>query len=109
MELECSRQVDAQNSIVIIARCLVQEQVSLTEAAIRISTLARSLNPSLVEQQLYMPFDTLAKATAHIPILDAWQQLPREEKKRLTQERENIEIQYRQRVMDAARDLLTMQ
>ena len=104
-----AKRADNQNSIDIIARCLLQEQVTLTEAAIRISTLARSLSPALVEQQFYLPFDALAKATSHIPILDSWQQLPREQKKQFSIERESIEQAHKQRVLDAAQQLITMQ
>ena len=103
------KQIDNQNSINIIARCLLQEQVTLTEAAIRISTLARSMQPALVEQQYYLPFDELAKATSHIPILDGWRQLSREQKKQLGTERESIEQVHKQRVLDAAAQLTTIQ
>lgn len=103
------KRLDNQSSIDIIARCLLQGQVSLTEAAIRISTLARAMNPALVEQQFYLPFDELAKATSHIPILDSWRQLPREQKKQLSIERGNIEQMHKQRVLDAAQQLITIQ
>jgi len=100
---------DHQKSIDIIARCLLQDQVTLTEAAIRISTLARAIDSEIVEQQFYLPFDDLAKATAHIPILDNWRQLSKQQKKQFNIEREAIEQTHKLRVLAAAQQLLTVQ
>ncbi len=103
------RRESAQQSIDIILRCLLQNQVSLTEAAIRVSGLSKGLKPSTLEQEFYQPFDALALATSHIPILGDWKKLSRAEQRKYDVEREEIENSHRDRVMDAARRLVQAQ
>ena len=100
-----NKKIEAQESIHILVSCLLQDQVSLTEAAIRISGLAKALKPSEVEQQFYIAFDNLAMATSHIPILEAWGKLSAKEQKRFNEERGIIEGEYKDKVLDAAKRL----
>jgi hypothetical protein len=96
---------ETQESIHILVRCLLQDQVSLTEAAIRVSGLAKVLKLSEVEQQFYIAFDNLAMATSHIPILADWGKLSAKEQKRFNDEREIIEGEHKNKVLDAAKRL----
>ena len=102
-------QLGHRESIEILARCLVQEQVSATEAAIRITAIARALPESDSSGGFYNAFFDLANATAHIPILDAWQALGKVEKKSFEAERQSIEKAHRTQIMAAAHALLTLQ
>jgi len=95
-------------SIEVLARCVVQEQVSLAEAAIRISVLAQGLAGE-TDRALYQPFDELARAVAHIPILEGWQRLERSERARLTRELGELEQRHAAAVTAAARALLVRQ
>jgi hypothetical protein len=104
-----AKRLDAQASIDILLRCVLQDQVSLTEGAIRISGLAKVLGSAVVEQTFYQPFDALAMATSHIPILDDWAKLSSKEKRRLDEERAVIEGEHRDKVMHAAKQLLKPQ
>ena len=99
------KNIEAQESIDILLRCLLQDQLSLTEAAIRISGLAKTLKLSEVEQQFYIPFDELAMATSHIPILADWGRLSSKEQKRFNSEREIIESKYKDKILSTARQL----
>ena len=99
------KNIEAQESIDILLRCLLQDQLSLTEAAIRISGLAKTLKLSEVEQQFYLPFDELAMATSHIPILADWGRLSSKEQKRFNSEREIIESKYKDKILSTARQL----
>ena len=101
--------VEAQASIEILLRCLLQNQVSLTEAAIRVSGLAKALKGSEVEQSFYAPFDALALATSHIPILDAWAKLSAKQKRAFEIERASIESEHRDSIVNAANQLLKPQ
>ena len=95
------RYLQHQESIAVLIRCLLQKQVSLTEASIRISSLARILDLSDEERKSYKAFDDLALATSHIPILAEWKRLSTKERYRLTLEREKIELQFEDRIQDA--------
>jgi len=83
------------DSIVIIARAVLDDQVSLTEASIRIHTISQSmsLNENILQQ--LSVFGQLASATSHIPILDRWKVLSRKEKIAFDAEREKIESGFR--------------
>ncbi len=96
---------EAQESIHILLSCVLQDQVSLTEAAIRVSGLAKVLKLSEVEQQFYIAFDNLAMATSHIPILTDWGKLSAKEQKRFNDEREIIEGEHKDKVLSAAKRL----
>ncbi|MBT5923038.1 MAG: DUF2489 domain-containing protein [Cellvibrionales bacterium] len=100
-----NKKIETQESIHILISCLLQDQVSLTEAAIRISGLAKSLKLSDIEQQFYIAFDNLAMATSHIPILEAWGKLSTKEQKRFNDERGTIEGEHKDKVLDAAKRL----
>lgn len=104
-----SKRLDAQASIDILLRCVLQDQVSLTEGAIRISGLAKVLGSAVVEQTFYQPFDALAMATSHIPILDDWIKLSSKQKHNFDKERAVIELEHRDKVMYAAKQLLKPQ
>lgn len=85
---------DARQSIQIIARALLQNDLSRTEAAMRIAFLSQKVKATSDEEELFSIFHQLAEATAHIPILEDWSSLERTEKKRLTTDREQIEEKY---------------
>ena len=90
-----------QESIAVLVRCLSQKQVSVTEASIRISGLAKMLDLNEDERKQYQAFDDLAFATSHIPILADWKRLSSKERYKLTLERETIESQFEARIKDA--------
>lgn len=99
---------DARQSIQIIARALMQKDLTDTEAAMRIAFLSQKLQPSEEEASALSIFLQLSEATAHIPILDDWTALERSEKKRLNREREDIESRYSEFVHASAKVLATI-
>ncbi len=68
------------NSIQILARGTLQNQLTSTEASIRIRALLESLAVSDDVRAEYTAFYQLAEKTAHIPIMDAWKALSKKEK-----------------------------
>ncbi len=94
-----------RESIVILARALLDDQVSLTEASIRINALLPSLSLNQASQEKLSVFQQLAEATAHIPILERWKALPRKDKQAFDKEREVIEAKYREFVYAAAKNI----
>jgi len=102
------KETEARQSVQIIARALVQKDLSETEAAMRISWLSQQIALSADEAQHFSVFQQLAVATAHIPILDDWAALAKAEKRRLNTEREGIEMSYRDFVQASAVELVSI-
>jgi hypothetical protein len=98
---------DSMNkSIQILARGLDDDQLSKTEAAIRIGALLEFLGVDDHVKEQYSAFFQLAEATAHIPMLDKWKALPTKEKLRYDSEREALEEKYGDFVVDAGKRII---
>lgn len=107
IEKEQAEQKDRiNNSIQIIARSVGSDDLTLTEASIRISVLLDGLGVHESIKDEFSAFYQVREAASHIPILDAWKKLDKKEKRRLTKEREALEAQYREFVLDAARRIV---
>lgn len=94
------------NSIQILARSLGKEDLSLTEASIRISGLLDSLNVSDTIKKEFSAFYQLRDKTSHIPYLQAWQELSDAEQRKFDLERLQYEANYQDFVMDAAKRII---
>jgi hypothetical protein len=92
-------------SVQVLAQSLVDDQLSLTEGAIRISVLLDNLKIDDAARSDFSAIFQLAEATSHIPILEAWNRLSKTEKKQFEKTRVGIEDQYKEFVVDAARRL----
>ncbi len=100
-EGEAQRQ-RVNRSIQIIAQGLLDDQLTLTEGAIRIKVLLDGLSVEDEVQARYAAFYQLAKATDHIPILEAWKALSTRQKLAFDREREQLESDHREFIIDAA-------
>lgn len=90
-------------SIQILAHALGKENLSLTEASIRISGLMDALNVANEIKTEFSAFYQLREKTKHIPYLDAWQALSDAEQRKFDLERLQYEASYQDFVMDAAK------
>jgi len=97
---------ETSKSIIILAKGVVADELSITEACLRISWLLTQINPEAREAEAYSVFYQVADATAHIPILDAWKALTREQRKAFDRERLETEKAFGDFVLDAAKKLL---
>jgi len=95
-----------RDSVRVICSAIVEEQVSLTEGAIRISMLVSQLELTEKEKVDFQVFFQLTQATSHIPILEEWKNLSKKEKLRFDQEREKLEESFKIFVKDSARRVL---
>ena len=93
-------------SIMFLSRGVLADQLTLTEASIRISGLLDTLDLAEETREQYSVFTQLSEACQHIPILDAWKALPKKEKQRFNKEREYIEENYRDFVLAAAEKMV---
>jgi len=98
-------QLDVQQSIRVIAQALLQNDLTATEAAMRIGFLAQQFSPSEQQAKSLQAFQSLAMETSHLPILDAWKALSSADKNRLEKERLSIEKKHSETIYLAARKL----
>lgn len=103
-----SKNLEARQSIQIIARALLQKDLSDTEAAMRIGFLSQQVIATEAEEQQFEVFRQLAEATAYIPILDDWAMLEKSEKRRLNAERKSIEAKYADFIQAGAQELVNI-
>jgi len=101
-----TQRMSSLDSIMVLANALLEGQVTLTEASIRISVLMEALVLPSNEKQNYISFYKLAEATAHIPILEGWKALSRQDKKRFDKEREQQEKIFHDFLVSAAKRLI---
>jgi len=100
------RQTEFKESIRVIASAILQNQVSLTEGAIRINKLSSLLEDTLSDDIAYEVFSELTEATAHIPILENWAKLTREEQAFFEVERKKIEEGFHHLIKSSAQRIL---
>lgn len=89
-------------SIQILAQAVQGDELTLTEASIRITGLLDILEVNDAVRQEFSAFYQLRELTAHIPILERWKKLERKEQMRFDLERMKHEASYRDFVLDAA-------
>lgn len=98
-------QLDAKQSIKIIAQALLQDDLTATEAAMRIAFLAKQIIPSADQAKQIRAFEQLAADTADIPILEAWQALPTKDKRQYDKQRISCETKHAEAIQAAAQYL----
>lgn len=98
-------QLDAQQSIRVIAQALLQNDLTSTEAAMRIGFLAQQFEPIEGQEKSIKTFQSLAMDTSHIPILDAWKALSTNDKGEYEKQRLSIENSHSEAIQTAAKTL----
>lgn len=90
-------------SIQILAQAVDKDELTLTEASIRISGLLDSLDVHADIKTEFSAFYQLREKTSHIPYLEAWQKLSDADQKKFDLERLRHETTFNDFVMDAAK------
>lgn len=93
-------------SIQLLARGLDNNELSLTEASIRIAGLLDLLGADEEIKTEFSAFYQLKEKTQHIPYLDAWKNLSSAEQNKFDLERIQHEAAYQDFVLDAAKRIL---
>lgn len=96
---------EAANSLRFIAQSYLAEQVELAEAGIRISKLLDYLAVNEAQRAQYRVFDEVNQRLKHIPILQAWKDLPKKEKRTHMQLISEVENEFKDFAFDAAKSL----
>jgi len=90
-------------SIQILAQAVHNDELTLTEASIRISGLLDSLDVHPDIKTEFSAFYQLREKTSHIPYLEAWQRLSSAEQNKFDVDRLRHEATFNDFVMDAAK------
>ena len=107
-QLQRRRERNARLSedIRILARGLMEEQLPLVEAAIRIKVLLDNYSGPRQADLDVQVFELIHGATVHIPTHQAWKDLPLAQRREYEQQMAELEQQHRDRLQRAARALL---
>lgn len=100
------KQQENHKSIVFLANALLQDQLSLTEAGMRINWLSKSIDMSENQRDMALVFEKIAAATQHIPILDEWKKLTRKQQFQFDKQRLSIEKEYSDFAIDSAKKII---
>lgn len=106
LEAKAQRQRVNKSVQVIAASVLKGDEMSLTEASMRLSVLLESLGMNEDEREAFAGIFKLAEATAHIPILAQWKKLPSKNKLTFDKQRLVLEADYKDFVQQCCRNLI---
>ena len=97
---------DARRSIKLILLAYQQGSVSAVEASMRISFLLKTLDFDDKIRQKFDIFDEVSAKSAHLPILEQWDNLEKKTKFQYEREIKKIDNDYRLKLQDASADIL---
>lgn len=97
---------ERERGLEVIARALLDEQVGLSEACLRLAYLMDALEWPPARRLPYDDVTKVAAALAHIPTHAAWQALPQAERLRYEVEMVQVEERHGAGVRRAARQLV---
>lgn len=100
--------IEAEKSILILLLALQKQQLSPTEAAMRVSHFSLMLKWPEDDMLLYNAFHQLAQDTSHIPILEQWQALPDQQQRAFDQQRIELELMHKANINSASQQLLRL-
>lgn len=97
---------DARRSIKLILLAYQQGSVSAVETSMRISFLLKTLDFDDKIRRKFDIFDEVSAKSAHIPILEQWDNLEKKTKFQYEREIKKIDNDYRLKLQDASEDIL---
>ena len=97
---------DARRSIKLILLAYQQGSVSAVETSMRISFLLKTLDFDDKIRRKFDIFDEVSAKSAHIPILEQWDNLEKKTKFQYEREIKKIDNDYRFKLQDASADIL---
>src|SRR5690554_302358 len=95
-------------SIQVLARTMLEDQVELSEGCIRIKVLLDNLAPELNEDPRFQIFQKMYESMEHMPTHEARQQTDKRFVRKLDHQRFRLERENQQAIRDAARALLAL-
>lgn len=104
--VERLRRRQALDSLDIIGRSLLADQVNVTEAALRMAVLLHNLEDPQSPSSSFSTIHTLANASRHLDTGTARQALPLREREIQDRQREALEARHGEAVVEATRVLV---
>lgn len=101
-----SHKLDLADSIQVIATLTLDDQVELSEAAIRLKVLLDHFDSTMHEQPAYAVFAKVYAELEHMPTHEARKQTDKRILHKLDQQRFAIEARYREEIREGASALL---
>jgi exopolyphosphatase/pppGpp-phosphohydrolase len=99
--------LNATQSIKIIAQCMLDEQMELSEGCIRIKVLLDHVAPEFHEDPYFKIFSQVYDATQHMPTHEARKAADKKLIMKLDLERLNLEDEHKEAILSASRQLLS--
>jgi uncharacterized membrane protein (DUF106 family) len=96
----------AHESIKVIAQCIIDEQVELSEGSIRIKVLLDHVAPELHDDPTFSIFSEMYAATEHMPTHEARKQSDKKLIRKLDKERFKLEDDNKEAILQASKELL---
>ncbi|BFM11603.1 hypothetical protein R50072_17560 [Simiduia litorea] len=96
-------------SIRILAQGVLDDQLSHTEAAVRITALLDVLGQGASARKEHAALYKLTDETLHIPRMADWQALSKADQKRLEKDRLSSEAKYKDFILASAQTLISYQ
>lgn len=96
----------AVTSIKVIAQCMLDEQVELSEGCIRLKILLDHVAPNLHEDSRFSIFNTMYESLKHMPTHEARKQTDKMTIFKLDQERFKLEEDNQQAIQSASKEIL---
>jgi hypothetical protein len=97
----------ARSSIAVLARGALDDQIDLTEAAIRIATLLDYLDIEPEARERFAPIYALSEDTAYIPRLQQWQALTALQRREYRRQKQQLEQRHIEALRSSLEQLLT--
>ena len=98
--------VKTLENVSIIAQALLDEQIDVMEASLRIRTLIDIIEPDWFELEPMKVFVAITRRGGHLATHGARKELPKQERMKQDMERISLEGEYYDAVLDGARWLL---
>lgn len=99
--------VKTLENVHIVAQALLEGQVDVMEASLRIRTLIDIIEPDWFELEPMRGFAEITRRGAHLATHQARNELPKQERMKQDMERISLEGEYHDAAMEGARWLLT--
>lgn len=104
-ENEIKRLDHIHESVNVIASALIDDQVRVAEACIRMAVLLSNLPLSCDSKHRFNPIFEVYNRTQHIPTHSKWNELDKKERRKFEQELFAIEKEFTDQVMEAAKHI----
>lgn len=99
--------LSASQSIKVLAQCMIDEQVELSEGCIRIKVLLDHIAPEFHDDPYFKIFAQIYDATRHMPTHEARKATDKKTIMKLDLERLKLEAEHKEEILSASRQLLS--